>query len=311
MIGGRPNWTWPPADRIQADTADLVALRDIARSLPRLARRSGGEGGSQMARTRGRGMEFAETRPYQAGDDVRHIDWRVTARSTHTHTKLFQEERERPVLLWVDYRASMFFATRGVFKAALAARAAAILAWRGALTGNRAGGLIFSAEREQLLRPRRGPAAALHLARGLATAPWQDHAGPATIRIADTLDALRRMARPGSSVALLSDFREFDRIDLEPLHRIGRHCDLLLLRLFDPIEAQLPPPGLYPIGDGRRRWLLDSRDPALRAAHRQRFQALGERLRELASATRALLLECATDSDPLPLLRQACAGRWL
>ena len=99
--------------------------------------------GAYVSRFRGRGMEFDESRPYQPGDDPRNIDWRVTARSTVAYTKLFREERERPVLLVTDLRSNMHFATRGCFKSVNATRAAALLAWAAHHRGDRLGGLIF------------------------------------------------------------------------------------------------------------------------------------------------------------------------
>ncbi|MEQ8659878.1 MAG: DUF58 domain-containing protein, partial [Gammaproteobacteria bacterium] len=100
----------------------MVALAGQARALPGFARPlRARHSGQYLSRLRGRGMEYDESRPYQPGDDIRQIDWRVTARTGRPHTKLFREERERPVFLCVDYRHGMFFATQGVFKSVQAA----------------------------------------------------------------------------------------------------------------------------------------------------------------------------------------------
>lgn len=124
--------------------------------------------GSYLSPFKGRGMEFDEVRPYALGDDVRTIDWRVTARSGKPHTKLFREERERSVLLWVDLRSAMFFATRGAFKSVRASQAAALLGWRTLDLGDRLGALVFDESQHDELRPRRGQASFLHLLRRLA-----------------------------------------------------------------------------------------------------------------------------------------------
>ena len=115
---------------VRPSLEELIALSRPAGGL-RLARPTARalQSGQYFSRFKGRGMEFDETRLYTPGDDVRHLDWRVTARTGKAHTKLFREERERPVFLSVDYRASMFFATRGMYKSALAARLAALIAW--------------------------------------------------------------------------------------------------------------------------------------------------------------------------------------
>ena len=110
---------------------ELVKLRSAAQALQRQMRKKSAAplSGGSVSRRLGRGLDFAEVREYQPGDDVRMIDWKVTARSGKAHTKLFVEERERPVLLVVDFRASMRFGTRGMYKSVLAARLAALLGW--------------------------------------------------------------------------------------------------------------------------------------------------------------------------------------
>ncbi len=100
--------------------------------------------GANRSVYRGRGMEFAESRLYQPGDDVKSIDWRVTARTGQTHTKLFQEERERPIVILTDMRAMMQFGTRNRFKSNLAAEVAAMMAWTGHDGGDRVGGLVMT-----------------------------------------------------------------------------------------------------------------------------------------------------------------------
>ena len=110
--------------------AGLIRLRDPARHLSLDALRiRARRGGNYLSHFKGRGMEFDEARLYQDGDDPRSIDWRLTARTGRAYTKLFREERERPVFCWVDQRPAMQFATRGVFKSVQAARLSALLGW--------------------------------------------------------------------------------------------------------------------------------------------------------------------------------------
>lgn len=138
--------------RLSHPAAGLSLARPTVRAL---------QSGQYLSAFKGRGMEFDETRPYAQGDDVRHLDWRVTARTGKPHTKLFREERERPVLLSVDYRASMRFATRGMFKSVMAARLAALVAWSALRHGDRIGGQIFSEAGRRELRPEHGQRAVL------------------------------------------------------------------------------------------------------------------------------------------------------
>ena len=154
---------------------ELIALKPagemIKLSTPRI--RAVAAGG-HLSPFKGRGVEFDESRPYQEGDDLRTIDWRVTARTGKPHTKVFREERNRPVILWLDLRASMMFATRGAFKSVVAARSAALIAWSAIANGDQLGGLVFSESGHEELRPRLGHRAALRLLQLIAADPaWR------------------------------------------------------------------------------------------------------------------------------------------
>ena len=155
---------------IEVDVDDLIGLRFRAQRLELgIARRARQTmTGAHDSRFRGRGMEFAESRIYQPGDDVRSIDWRVTARTGRPHTKLFQEERERPVILLVDLGASMFFGTRKAFKSVLAAETAALIAWAAMHGGDRVGALVAGRSAHMELKPVAGRRGVLRVLRALA-----------------------------------------------------------------------------------------------------------------------------------------------
>ena len=128
------------ASPVSVSQPGLIRLNGPARAIALdVLRVNSLQTGAYVSRFRGRGMEFDESRPYQPGDDPRSIDWRVTARSTTAYTKLFREERERPVLIAVDLRSNMHFATRGCFKSVSASRAAALIAWAAHHRGDRLG----------------------------------------------------------------------------------------------------------------------------------------------------------------------------
>ena len=128
------------ASPVSVSQSGLIRLSAPARAIALdVLRVNSLQTGAYVSHFRGRGMEFDESRPYQPGDDPRSIDWRVTARSTEAYTKLFREERERPVLVVVDLRAAMHFATRGCFKSVNACRAAALVAWAAHHRGDRLG----------------------------------------------------------------------------------------------------------------------------------------------------------------------------
>jgi len=308
-----------PFDPVRVDKQSLIALHRQAATLslaPLKVRAA--QSGQYLSAFRGRGMEFDEVRPYQAGDDVRTLDWRVMARTGKPHTKLFREERERGVLLWVDNRRSMFFATRGAFKSVIAARAAALLAWVAVKQGDRIGGLIFSEEQHEELRPQSGKHAVLHfiqrlvaqeqLAWSQTTAPLRD-ASLASEAAMQSLLRLRRVARPGSLVVLLSDFRDVDERSELHLAQLARHNDVVMLFIYDELEATLPPAGLYRIGDGEQTLTLDSTVSALRESYHQRFITRREALKTLCRRHGICFIPCATTQSLSKVLRDGLGLR--
>lgn len=310
------------AVRKESDLPNAVTLDELIRLKPagetiRLStpRIRAFAAGGHLSAFRGRGIEFDESRPYQEGDDLRTIDWRVTARSGKPHTKVFREERNRPVILWLDLSASMLFATRGVFKAVLAARAAALIGWSAIRNGDQLGGLIFSESGHEELRPRLGRKAALRLLqRVVDSEAWQqtEAAGavdsPAAIRL-QALQRMMRVARPGSQAFLISDFAEIDDEFERCLRRLAGHTDVQLIQVYDPIERELPPPGRYRIDVGSKTYTIDTSDSALRARYRQTFADRRAQLERLAGMPGVRWLSCATVDDPSVLLRKHFALR--
>lgn len=264
------------------------------------------QSGQYLARFKGRGMEYDETRPYAPGDDVRSLDWRVTARTGKAHTKLYREERERPVFLCVDYRAGMFFATRGVYKSTLAARLAALIAWSAHRHGDRIGGQILSEAGSTELKPEHGRAAVLRLLMALADRAEPTTGMDADLALTDALVRLPRHAKPGSLVFVFSDFRQLDETGQAALGRLARHCDCVLTLLYDPLEQQLPP--------GRHRYEIGGRDLVIDAdrraiqEHARRFEARLESVRSLARRHGMQFMTCSTLDDPLTILQQGRSG---
>jgi uncharacterized protein (DUF58 family) len=300
-----------PDDPVRVTVPGLVALAGQAGAL-RLAtgRIRSRNSGDYLSPFRGRGMEFDEARIYEPGDDIRNIDWRVTARTGRAHTKVFREERERPVFLWVDLRTPMFFATRGAFKSVVAARAASLLAWSAQQRGDRVGGLVFSDAAHREIKPRRGKQAVLRLISGLAGHPAWDRPAPEPDPDAglDAVLRLRRLARPGSLVFLLSDFRGLGDAALAQLGRLSGHAEAALIFVHDPLEASLPPPGRYPVSDGSEELVLDAGDAGLARDYAARFRAREEALSRLARRHRMRFVSCPTDRPVLASLQAGLGG---
>lgn len=250
-------------------------------------------------------MEFAGLRPYQPGDDLRNMDWRHTARRGRPFTKLFHEERERPVLLFVDLGPTMQFGTRAAFKSVIAARAAALLAWATIAADDRVGGVVWNGLTHRNLRPRAREAGALDLLGAivhLGEALSVGREATTAQGLAQGLRALGGAIHPGTLVVVISDFRALDADAERELLRLRNVATLTLIRVYDVREAEPPPAGIYPVTDGVHERVLDLGDPLARSAYGASFRALGTRLAALAGRLDAPLIPLQTDADPLPVL---------
>lgn len=288
---------------------ELLQLSNRARQLSLSASRvNHSNSGQHLSRFFGRGMEFAESRRYHPGDDIRMMDWRVTARTGKAHTKLFAAEKERQVLLCIDLRSSMFFATKGVFKSVQAALMAGYVAWNASQTGNRVGGIIFDDTNLFEYRPALGKRGVLPLLQGLA-----EHANFSAINkerplqqsdsIMDQAIAhLRRVAAPGSLIFIISDFRSFSSSAQELVLQQSKHSDICLCFPYDTLEVALPSNGYYPVTDGTAEWQLNTYDKKRMEKYRQQFVARKSQAASLSRHNHIHFLECSTESDCFEVL---------
>ena len=210
--------------------------------------------GNYLARSKGRGMEFDEVRHYQTGDDIRAIDWRVTARTGKTHTKLFREEIERPVLIATDLSSNMHFGSKLLFKSVQAAHVAALVAWHAKGRGDRLGGIVFNEHSHLECKPRSRKQGVLHYLHNLQeihrlglneqlpenskTMQHSDH--DAISAFEENCARIRQLARPGSLVYLITDGYGLSEESVRHLAHVSRHCELIVCQIYDPIEHQLP-----------------------------------------------------------------------
>jgi len=229
-------------------------------------------------------LEIEEVRPYVVGDDLRSIDWRVTARRGRLHTKLYREERERPVWLLVDLSASMFFGSRGQLKSALAVRAAALLAWAAAFGEDRVGAVIGNGERTRVLALRSREAGVLPILNALIELqprrPGQDVAEPEV----ETLRSLIPLVRPGSVVIALSDFHSPGLLSQEQWSTLAAHSDCRWLWITDPLEEHALPKGRFLAGFAGKVVPVDG--GGVRSAWLATWVQRAARITELTSALR-------------------------
>jgi uncharacterized protein (DUF58 family) len=199
--------------------------------------------GQYLAPHKGRGMEFAEVRHYQPGDDVRAIDWRVTARTGVAHTKLFQEEKERPVFILTDFSDSMVFGSKLLLKSIQAAHLSALIACSAVVRGDRVGGLVFNHNTHWELKPASRQNAVLKLFHNLQLAhqgALHSQLDGESQTLEDQLSRLVHLAKPGSLVYLISDFHHLSDDMAKQLLMLTRHCELIACPIYDPMELELP-----------------------------------------------------------------------
>ena len=294
-----------------ASLSEMVKLRYGARELtgfPRVQARQMMAGGHR-SRFRGRGMDFDEVRIYQPGDDVRTIDWRVTAKTQTPHTKIFREERERPVLVVCDLRGPMFFGSQRL-KSVVACEISAALAWAGLNANDRVGGLVFGSQQQAEVKSRRSHHAVLQFIHQLQDFS-QQLLEPAADQysLAHILEEARRFALPGTTVFMVSDFHDFSPACERQLFELARHCNLNFCHVFDAIETELPAPALYAVSDGDQQTLLNTGDSTLRAEFEQAFVTRSQMLKRFSQQLSAGLLPFNTADSAMAVLAQAYGKR--
>lgn len=290
---------------------ELISLQQQAHKLD-MSRRSyarSSSTGAHHSQFRGRGMDYQESRIYQAGDDIRNMDWRVTARAGKPHTKLYQEERERPVVLVVDFNPGMFFGSTKSLKSVLAAKVATLIAWSTASKGDRIGALIINSSHHEL-SPKMGKRGVLQLIRelvihsdpnnGLNQSSEKSHT-----RMNDELKRLRRLAKPGSLVFLISDFYDIDDETSAHLRQISRHNDIQAIQIVDPLELTPPPPDRYTVTDGNASGIVNTKSKKGYDKYQQYFSDHHQKLKDLMQKQNIPLIQLSTEDDVLLALQKS------
>lgn len=250
---------WPPA---RSNKRERMAIRE----------------GHHLSHIRGRGMEYDDVREYQPGDDIRHLDWRLMARTGEAHTKLYREERERPVFVLTDLRSPMHFATRGHFKSVLAAYASAMVMWTTLANGDRVGGSILQPHTEVLCKPSNNRQKVMQMIAALDAAFNAEGADgaqsygyeskgsgidksagmiPKIPTLADQLIQVESLLSSGTIVYIFSDFHDVDEILQQHLMRLAQRCELKLVLISDPLESQLPEGHTYRFSGRGREVAVD------------------------------------------------------
>lgn len=258
--------------RIHVSLEHLQSLRGPAAGLSFLPRQPSRSAlnGRHFSRLRGRGLNFEELRDYLPGDDVRAIDWKTTARTGKPHVRVFTEERDRPALLVVDQRMSMFYGSVHNLKSVTAAEAAALSAFRILHAGDRVGGIVFTEDDRVELAPRRSERTVYALLEAISRANRSLRADKPVNASAGSLngilEAVGRLAHHDHLVIILSDFDGIDERTERHLGGIAAHNDLILGLVFDPSARSLPNQPEAVLGDGTRQALVNFGDPEVQSA---------------------------------------------
>ena len=265
--------------------------------------------GSHHALRKGRGMTFSEVRQYQAGDDIRHIDWRVTARTQKPHTKVFIEEHERPTILVTEQTPALFFGSQTRLKINQALNVSAILSWVALNQSERVGGLNFNHQHHEWMAPKRSQAtllANLQKAIQLQT-EIQRPEGVNPLFWQNSLKKLNQVAKPGSKIFLIGDLLQLSQTSRNYLQKLRRHNDIVALHIVDPLEKSLPNLGWLSLSQSRYNetpLTLDSFNPETREWYAQRYQTQWQQAFKQFTQLKIPLLEITSHENPVEQLNR-------
>ena len=249
---------------------------------------------------KGKGMSFREVREYYAGDDIRFIDWNVSARFNHPFSKVFEEERELTVMLLIDISASNLFGTVAMQKKALITEIAAVLTFSAVSNNDKVGVIFFSDKVEKYIAPKKGRQHALYIVREMLTTRPQKKG----TNLDDAIKFFTRSVKQRSIAFLLSDFLTTGYDD--DLKVIGNKHDVIGIKVYDKMDMQLPNAGLLQLKsaeDGNSKW-VDSSNALVRFNYQQHFLKQSELSKNYFLKAGAELLHVRTDDDYVKILQQ-------
>lgn len=298
------------SEGVYVDLQELIRLKHQGQGFSFLPRQPVHSllAGQKASKLRGRGLNFEEIREYLTGDDIRSMDWKVTARMRKPHTRVYTEERDRPTLLVVDQRMSMFFGSQNALKSVIAAQVAALAAWRVVGVGDRVGALVFNDTDIDEVRPHRSNRTVMRILDVLvsknhalkASNPPKSNPG----QLNEVLKLACRLAQHDTLVCMISDFEGSDELTQKLLTRLVQHNDVLAGMVFDPLEADLPKGGQLVVGDGELQLEFDSEDPELRNRYLTAGTARREQLQSFLMTRQIPLLPLHTGASVAHQIRQ-------
>ncbi len=248
--------------------------------------------GDNRTQRKGRGMEFSEVRQYQAGDDVRHIDWRVSARTQTTHTKIFTEEIDKPVLCLVEQTPNLFFGSRRRFKSDQAMQVLATIAWATLNQNDKIGGLVFSHQAQHWVDPKHQQSTLMRLFNyGLKLQKQLKIPSEADSQHwISALKSIQKQAKPGQKIFLIGDLMQFPQQGGAILQVLKRHLDINAIHIFDELEMELPKLGLLRLTNSKTELQLDSSEQKVRADYTKHYNDMWQETQQSFSQIKIPLI---------------------
>jgi uncharacterized protein (DUF58 family) len=304
-----------PAASVYIDTAHLMRLELRARGLSFVAPSPASSilAGRHASRVRGRGLDFEELRGYLPGDDIRHLDWRVSLRTGKPHVRVYTEERDRPLIVVVDQRMSMFFGSTRAFKSVIAAEAAALAIWMGFAAGDRVGGIVFGDDAVTRVRPLRSRGRIEMLFGAIASMNRSLRADSAArtnyAQLNAALEGVLQIAGHDFLVCIMSDFAGADQRTRQLLRRIAAHNDVLAALVFDPLWQRMPEHRALVVSEGRLQVELRIDDARVREPLASLFKGRAAQVAELLRASGVPLLALSTAEPVTDQVRRLFGAR--
>lgn len=292
-------------DGVYTDLNSLIRLKHQSQGFSFLPRQPVHSllAGRKASRLRGRGLNFEEIRNYLPGDDIRNIDWKVTARMREPHTRVYSEERDRPTILVVDQRTNMFFGSQHMMKSVAAAETAAIGAWRVTGVGDRIGAIVFNDIDTVEVRPHRSNKTVMRILEAVCR---QNQALQVNVKIEENsrrlneiLERACRLAGHDYLICIISDFHGADENTKRLISRLARHNDVLATVVYDQLESDIPDLGPLVIGDGEMQLEFNSSDTVLRQRYKNEFSIRLDKIRKFLLQRQIPVLLIST-ALPLP-----------
>ena len=284
----------------KVDLQKLIDLRDQFRSNKRPTKTTTNNG-AQLTKIKGRGVDLDEVRLYQPGDDIRNIDWKVTARKTKPHTKIFREEQEKPTLLVVDETRSMFFGSQIRFKSIAAAEIAALVAWQALEANDRVGAIVVHDDHLSITKPRRSGKTVARCLYEIAHGANSLHKGLPGKRDESNPwlsvpHKIASVARSNYRIVIISDMLFLNESDFLKFLPLSQRNRIEIFLIYDTLEQTLPPANRYIVEDAEERVSFDTGDQDLRKEYNLQFNKRISELNDLCLSHRIQLTQVPTDT---------------